>query len=89
MWPGEPADCLDHKRFAVTLKKIGFEGDICTMEGFRPDYYKLSNEKNIARPPRLPAPMWRSTGKRRRRSREGAVPMLAPKTVFPRHCPIG
>ena len=30
-----------------TLKKIGFEGDVCTMEVFRPDYYKLSNEENI------------------------------------------
>ena len=47
LWPGEPGDCLDHKRFADTLKKIGFEGDVCTMEVFRPDYYKLSNEENI------------------------------------------
>lgn len=47
MWPGEPGDCLDHKRFADTLKKIGFEGDVCTMEVFRPDYYKLSSEENI------------------------------------------
>ena len=43
LWPGEPGDSLDHKRFADTLKKIGFEGDVCTME----DYYKLSNEENI------------------------------------------
>ena len=27
--------------------KIGFEGDVCTMEVFRPDYYKLTNEENI------------------------------------------
>ena len=47
LWPGEPGDCLDHKRYADTLKKIGFEGDVCTMEVFRPDYYKLSNEENI------------------------------------------
>ncbi len=47
LWPGEPGDSLDHKRFADTLKKIGFEGDVCTMEVFRPDYYKLSNEENI------------------------------------------
>ena len=47
LWPGEPGDCLDHKRFADTLKKIGFEGDVCTMEVFRPDYYRLSNEENI------------------------------------------
>ena len=46
LWPGEPGDCLDHKRYADTLKKIGFEGDVCTMEVFRPDYYKLSNEEN-------------------------------------------
>ena len=47
LWPGEPGDSLDHKRFADTLKKIGFEGDVCTMEVFRPDDYKLSNEENI------------------------------------------
>ena len=47
LWPGEPGDCLDHKRYADTLKKIGFEGDVCTMEVFRPDYYKLTNEENI------------------------------------------
>lgn len=47
LWPGEKGDCLDHKRFADTLKKIGFEGDVCTIEVFRPDYYKLSSEENI------------------------------------------
>ena len=47
LWPGEPGDCLDHKRFADTLKKIGFDGDVCTIEVFRPDYYKLSSEENI------------------------------------------
>lgn len=47
LWPGEPGDCLEHKRYADTLKKIGFEGDVCTMEVFRPDYYKLTNEENI------------------------------------------
>ncbi len=47
LWPGESGDCLDHKRFADTLKKIGFEGDVCTIEVFRPDYYKLSSEQNI------------------------------------------
>ena len=41
LWPGEPGDRLDHKRYADTPKKIGFEGDVCTMEVFRPDYYKL------------------------------------------------
>ena len=47
LWPGGKGDCLDHKRFADTLKKIGFEGDVCTIEVFRPDYYKLSSEENI------------------------------------------
>ncbi len=47
LWPGEPGDCLDHRRYAETLKKIGFAGDVCTMEVFRPDYYKLTNEENI------------------------------------------
>lgn len=47
LWPGEQGDCLDHKRFADTLKKIGFKGDVCTVEVFRPDYYKLSSEENI------------------------------------------
>ncbi|MBS5150136.1 MAG: sugar phosphate isomerase/epimerase [Butyricicoccus pullicaecorum] len=49
LWPDEQGDCLDHKRYADTLKKIGFEGDVCTIEVFRPDYYKLSNEENIAK----------------------------------------
>lgn len=47
LWPDEKGDCLDHKRYADTLKKIGFEGDVCTMEVFRPEYYKLSPEENI------------------------------------------
>ena len=47
LWPGEEGDCLDHKRFADTLKQIGFDGDVCTLEVFRPDYYKLSSEENI------------------------------------------
>ncbi|MCI8480029.1 MAG: sugar phosphate isomerase/epimerase [Oscillibacter sp.] len=47
LWPGEKGDCLDHKRFADTLKKIGFAGGVCTVEVFRPDYYKLSSEENI------------------------------------------
>ncbi|MCH1984535.1 sugar phosphate isomerase/epimerase [Ruminococcus sp. OA3] len=47
LWPGLPGDCLDHKRYADTLKKIGFEGGVCTMEVFRPEYYALSNEENI------------------------------------------
>lgn len=47
LWPGEPGDCLDHKRYADVLKKIGFEGDVCTMEVFRPAYYELSQEENV------------------------------------------
>ena len=47
LWPGEPGDCLEHRRFADTLKRIGFAGDVCTIEVFRPDYYQLSNEENI------------------------------------------
>lgn len=47
LWPGEPGDCLDHERYADTLKKIGFDGDICTMEVFRPAYYQLSQEENV------------------------------------------
>lgn len=47
LWPDEPGDCLDHKRYADILKKIGFEGDVCTMEVFRPAYYELSQEENV------------------------------------------
>ena len=47
LWPGDSRGCLDHKRFADTFKKIGFEGDVCTIEVFRPDYYKLSQEENV------------------------------------------
>ena len=49
LWPGESGDCLDHKRFADTLKKIGFEGDCCTIEIFRPAYYKMTQEENVRR----------------------------------------
>ena len=47
LWPGAEGDCLDHKRYADTLKKIGFEGDVCTIEVFRPDYYKLPQDENV------------------------------------------
>lgn len=47
LWPGLPGDCLDHKRCADTLKKIGYQGDACTIEVFRPEYYKLTSEENI------------------------------------------
>lgn len=47
LWPGEPGDCLDHQWYADTLKKIGFEGDVCTIEVFRPAYYELTQEENV------------------------------------------
>lgn len=47
LWPGDTRGCLDHKRFADTLKKISFTGDCCTVEVFRPDYYQLSQEENV------------------------------------------
>ena len=47
MWPGAEGDCLDHKRYADTLKKIGFEGDVCTIEIFRPEYYEMTQEDNV------------------------------------------
>jgi len=47
LWPDLPGDCLDHKRCADTLKKIGYEGGACTIEVFRPEYYQLTPEENI------------------------------------------
>lgn len=47
LWPDLPGDCLDHKRYADTLKKIGYQGDACTIEVFRPEYYRLTPEENI------------------------------------------
>jgi 2-keto-myo-inositol isomerase len=47
LWPDDPKDCLDHRRYADTLKKIGFAGGACTIEIFRPEYYKLSQEENV------------------------------------------
>ena len=47
LWPGDARGCLDHQRYADTLKKIGFEGNCCTVEVFRPDYYQLSQEENV------------------------------------------
>lgn len=47
LWPGDEKGCLDHQRFADTFKKIGFEGDVCTIEIFRPEYYKLTQEENV------------------------------------------
>lgn len=47
LWPDAEGDCLDHKRYADTLKKIGFEGDVCTIEIFRPAYYEMTQEDNV------------------------------------------
>ena len=49
LWPSDPRGCLDHKRYADTLKKIGydFENGFITMEVFRPDYYELSTDECI------------------------------------------
>ena len=53
LWPGEPGDCLDHKRYADTLKKIGFEGDVCTMEVFRRTTTSCLTRRISRRPLRL------------------------------------
>ncbi|MCF2671431.1 MAG: sugar phosphate isomerase/epimerase family protein [Butyricicoccus sp.] len=47
MWPDAEGDCLDQKRYADTLKKIGFEGGCCTIEIFRPEYYEMTQEENV------------------------------------------
>lgn len=47
LWPGDPKDCLDHKRYADTLKKIGYPGDNCVIEIFRPEYYEMDQEENV------------------------------------------
>ena len=47
LWPGAEGDCLPHARYADTLKKIGFDGDCCTIEIFRPAYYEMSQEENV------------------------------------------
>lgn len=47
MWPGAEGDCLDHKRYADTLRQIGFDGGVCTIEIFRPAYYEMTQEENV------------------------------------------
>ena len=47
LWPDAEGDCLDQKRYADTLKQIGFEGDCCTIEIFRPAYYEMTQEENV------------------------------------------
>jgi 2-keto-myo-inositol isomerase len=44
LWPGE--GCLDLERTFKTLKRIGFDG-VCTIEEFRPEYYRLDHDENI------------------------------------------
>lgn len=47
LWPGDPRGCMDHQRYANTLRKIGFAGDACVVEVFRPEYYELTQEENV------------------------------------------
>ena len=47
LWPGDEKDCLDHKRFADTFKKIGFNNDNCIIEIFRPEYWEMNQEDNV------------------------------------------
>lgn len=44
LWPGD--GCIDHDRICKTLKTIGFDG-VCTVELFRPEYYRLSHDENV------------------------------------------
>ena len=46
-WPDDPKDSFDQKRFAETFKKIGFDGDNCIIEIFRPEYWEMSQEENV------------------------------------------
>jgi 2-keto-myo-inositol isomerase len=48
LWPGAAGDCLDHRRFADVLKRIGYAGGVCTVEVFRPEYYRLTPEENLS-----------------------------------------
>ena len=47
VWPDDPKDCLDQKRFADTFKKIGYSNDNCIIEIFRPEYWEMSQEENV------------------------------------------
>ncbi len=46
-WPDDEKDCLEQKRYADTFKKIGFNGDNCIIEIFRPEYWEMSQEENV------------------------------------------
>lgn len=45
LWPEE--GCVDHGRICGILNRIGFDG-VCTIEEFRPAYYALPHEENVA-----------------------------------------
>lgn len=47
LWPDAAGDCLPQRRYADILQKIGFAGDCCTLEVFRPAYYNMSQEENV------------------------------------------
>lgn len=46
-WPDADIDCLDQKRYADTFKKIGYAGDNCIIEIFRPEYWDMDQEENV------------------------------------------
>lgn len=46
LFPGDPRGCMDHKRYADILKKIGYNG-ACCIEVFRPEYYEMTQEENV------------------------------------------
>lgn len=46
LFPGDPRGCMDHARYAGTLKKIGYQG-ACSIEVFRREYYRLGQEENV------------------------------------------
>lgn len=48
-WPDDEKDILNHKRIADTFKKIGFSNDNCIIEIFRPEYWEMSQEENVAK----------------------------------------
>lgn len=46
LFPGDSRGCMDHARYARTLKSIGYDA-VCSIEVFRPEYYQLSQEENV------------------------------------------
>ena len=47
LWPGDPRGCMDMRRYVNTLKNIGYAGNVCMLEVFRPEYYELTQEENV------------------------------------------